>query len=281
MTSASKALVPLAIAVLAAAWYGWSQHRTRRAEAAQLAHSERRALELEALIARLRATMAADAEALQAAQTESGEIDPWAEALVRRQFSRVTAMRQRFDRHPDQRIPEMRLLEADDWMAAAARPLETEEDFRRAMAQVRYSAVKRFLPTLRDALQGFEKARPGGRLAALDELQPYFQLPIEPQVLDRYQVRPTQVAGHDFVDEKISAMPDRDYDTIVGLSVSSSSYGAAIDQTAVRSALQAYHAAHPLQPNPAPEEVANYFTDSGVAQDFIRISRSHPGPMPP
>jgi RNA polymerase sigma factor (sigma-70 family) len=132
--------------------------------------------------------------------------------------ARVANLRQRIASQPEQAIPELRFLSEDDWLDAARQPLETEVDYRKALAKLRNTAEQSFgnkylQPALRRFAQNNGNAFPGD----LTQLQSYFDEPIEGAILDRWTVMPSdgirglRLGGTAMVSQKAAVDPD--YDT--------------------------------------------------------------------
>ncbi len=140
-------------------------------------------------------------------RTADAEFAPW--------IARVKRLQQLVEQHPDQRIPELRLLTDDDWLLVARRnKLDSGEDVRRALAAVRTAAKNRFVASLTEAIQRFNAAatpdqtvavpRPGRGGAPGDgsvtlvrippatamDLAPYLQNPADAAVLTRLAIFP-------------------------------------------------------------------------------------------
>jgi hypothetical protein len=109
------------------------------------------------------------------------EINAW--------LGRVKRLHQLFDEKPDQRIPEMQFLANDDWLRLAKTVgLESEEDARRALAEVRNLAVSRFMTQVAAATRKYTAATKNERPATLEALVDYFDPPVDATILARYEI---------------------------------------------------------------------------------------------
>ena len=121
---------------------------------------------------------------------------------------------------PEKTIPELQFLREKDWLDAVAsfEKLETDEDYRRALRALRDAGKNLAGEKFRSALRKFAEANDGMLPASLQELQPYFDAPMDPAVLARYQL--TQNSGrlaemgneHNLIVE-IAPAVDEEYDS--------------------------------------------------------------------
>ena len=101
---------------------------------------------------------------------------------------RVAALKEMLQRLPEQQIPQLAYATEADWYAAVEGPLETPEDFRKAMARLRNSAEARFAGQLQPALKGYLKANGGIFPKEVMQLQPFFAAGVGPAALQHLQV---------------------------------------------------------------------------------------------
>ncbi len=101
---------------------------------------------------------------------------------------RVAALKETFQRLPEQQIPQLAYASEADWYAAVEGPLETAEDFRMAMARLRNSAYSRFGKLLQPALKEYMKANGGRFPQEALQVQPFFTAAVEPAALRNLQV---------------------------------------------------------------------------------------------
>lgn len=103
---------------------------------------------------------------------------------------RVKRLRQLFADQPEIAIPEMRLLTEDDWLRVAKNArFDTEKSTRLALAEMRATAIRQFQSRLTSALAAYNKAFPNQKPASVQALAAYFAAPIDPEILDRYELQ--------------------------------------------------------------------------------------------
>ena len=110
---------------------------------------------------------------------------------------RATQLKQWLEANPAGKIPELQFLTDSDWIEAIhPLTLDTEEDCRRAMGNVRANAELRVFHILHGALRQYGKANNWQFPTALSQLSPYFRSPVDAAVLDRYEiVRANRLVG--------------------------------------------------------------------------------------
>lgn len=152
-------------------------------------------------------------------------------AEIRKWINRVQRLRQLLAQRPDQHIPELKLLNDLDWLAIARRipGLENEADQRESFAEVRSLAKTKFAGQLSAAFQKFVAATDGTQPTDLSQLLPHFTSPIDPAMLQRYELRRSGKAaaptrrGHAIVER---TAVDADYDSRIHFD-SSGNFGSA------------------------------------------------------
>jgi hypothetical protein len=115
-------------------------------------------------------------------------LDTWLQGVAR--------LRRRLKERPEESIPELQLLTSKDWLDAAQEgKLETEMDLQRALSQLRSSAKRRFSTELISAIKRYTEANEGQPPASALQLAPFFDVPRDPAILERYgPPTPTQLA---------------------------------------------------------------------------------------
>ncbi len=113
-----------------------------------------------------------------------------AEAVAWRE--RVSRLKQHLERNPGLGIPELQLATTQDWLDAARRQLDTEEDYRRAISGLRTRLEGRFANDLQSALKKYLDANNQEFPTDLLQLQPYFQAPVDEAILQRYAILPKE-----------------------------------------------------------------------------------------
>ena len=185
------------------------------ADKAQQAGDERFAelLRLRAEVGRLRS----DAQLRAARANASG--DATIEATARSLAARASQLKERLEQMPGMKIPELQYLTQKDWLDAVSslQKLESDQDFRQGLKNLRSSAKANFGQKLQQALHGFLQASGGMLPTDMLQLQPYFDAPVDPGLLGRYQIMQTgQVKnlGNEYnVIAEIAPPVDEEYDT--------------------------------------------------------------------
>jgi len=109
---------------------------------------------------------------------------------------RVKELKRHFEQRPEQRIPQMQLLTDDDWLRAARTAgLETDGQTRKAVAEVRDAAKRKFNPQLAGALKKFMQATNGQLPRTTLDLANFFEPPVDLAMLQRYEMIPAGQTG--------------------------------------------------------------------------------------
>jgi hypothetical protein len=104
-------------------------------------------------------------------------------------LGRVKQLHALFEERPDRRIPEMRLLPDTGWLRTARRfQLDSDDNIRRAMADIRAEAVGNFSRQLVSAARAYANANKDRTPADVSELAPFFDPPADPDMLARYEI---------------------------------------------------------------------------------------------
>lgn len=103
---------------------------------------------------------------------------------------RVGALKETLQRLPEQQIPQLVYATEADWYAAVEGPLETPEDFRKAMARLRNSAYSRFAKLLQPALKDYLKANGDRFPQEVLHVQPFFTAAVDPAALENLRAVP-------------------------------------------------------------------------------------------
>jgi hypothetical protein len=159
-------------------------------------------------------------KAAPAEPAKNGSFD----AALQTVAARVTQLQEGIKQMPHQSIPELKFLSEQDWVRTAGNVnrLETEKDFRKAFSDLRIRAKAAFGGQLQNALGQFAQNNNGMLPADLSQLQPYFEQPVDPAVLERYQLlqsgKLSDVAGKPpmLVGEKAPPVDD-EYDAQIQL----------------------------------------------------------------
>ncbi len=126
----------------------------------------------------------------QVGQMKSAEAqkdsDP-AQSEVKSLMEKARLLRQYLDQHPIQKIPETQLVSEVQWFdAVKANKLESEADFNEALHTLRIAAKQRFGNLVLQGLQEYATANDGNLPDSLTDLQPYFGVPVDDAILQRY-----------------------------------------------------------------------------------------------
>ncbi len=111
------------------------------------------------------------------------------EAQMKTWLAKLDRLKQALRDQPELAIPELTLLPEHVWFSTAVNSkLETNEDLRRALASLRKSAMNTMTSRLQPALVGYLGAHDGALPKSVADLQPFFDPPIEPAWLERYEM---------------------------------------------------------------------------------------------
>jgi RNA polymerase sigma factor (sigma-70 family) len=182
--------------------------------------------------------------------------DSGLDAAFKAAAARASLLKQRLEQMPDHKIPELQLLTDKDWFAAAKRTatLDTDSDFRRALADLRNSAKFNFDQLLQVAMAGYCQANGGQLPTDLSQLKPYFSSPMDDAILQRYSLLQTG---------KVSDVPPGQY--LVAETAP------AIDPE--------YDHVHRISYNGVDTEDANGTSDA-VKQATVQFAEAHNGSLP-
>ena len=168
--------------------------------------------ELRAEVARLRKMQQ---QPTQSKPATADMNDPFTQSILAL-TARARELNRYLEQMPDKKIPELELLSENDWLRAAKEAkFDTDADVRKALSKLRDFAKDK-LP-IGSALYSFTRANNGQLPTDLSQLRPYFKLPVDDAILERYKLLHTGnlsefPAGEWLVAEK--APVDKDYDTL-------------------------------------------------------------------
>jgi RNA polymerase sigma factor (sigma-70 family) len=118
--------------------------------------------------------------------------DPAVDSELKAISARVSTLKAQLTQHPEQQIPELRFLTVQDWMDAVAKHnLDTDNDVREALAELRGHAKANFNEPVSDALWKYTQANEGKLPSDIMQLMPFFDPPVEPELLQRYGIMNT------------------------------------------------------------------------------------------
>jgi RNA polymerase sigma factor (sigma-70 family) len=139
---------------------------------------------------RLRAEVAR----LRAAEQESGQPpaaineDPFTQSVLAL-TQRAGELNGHLQRMPEKSIPELQLLNENDWLSVAREvSLQSEAEVRQALSKLRNTAKHKFATHALEAVDKFIQANNGQMPTDVSQLKPYFDVPVEDAMLQRYQV---------------------------------------------------------------------------------------------
>lgn len=103
---------------------------------------------------------------------------------------RVKLLESFIKENPAQRIPELKRLEAEDWLEAlAGNPMRTKADVLRASADLRVAAKVNVLTEIQNAIHAYLAVTGGKHPARISELLPFVETPeVREALLSRYEV---------------------------------------------------------------------------------------------
>lgn len=121
----------------------------------------------------------------------AGTDDPFTQSVLAL-TQRAGELNQHLQSMPDKKIPELQFLTESDWLSVAKdASFQSESDIRQALSKLRNVAKGKFGTYATHALDKFIAANNGQLPTDLSQLKPYFEVPVEDAVLQRYQVQQT------------------------------------------------------------------------------------------
>ncbi len=112
------------------------------------------------------------------------------DAAAKALMAKVNKLKQRLEDTPDAKIPELQFLTEQDWLKAANGNLDTDADYRRALASLRDAGENKFGNMVETALQKFYQANGKQFPTDFAQLQPYFDSPVDDAILQRWEITP-------------------------------------------------------------------------------------------
>jgi len=112
-------------------------------------------------------------------------------ALAQVYAERARQLKQWLEANPAGKIPELRFMDDQAWINAAyGSTLDSDDEYRRAVSNVRANAELQVLGQLGSALRQYATANGGQMPAQLSDLSPYLKVPLEEAILNRYELVP-------------------------------------------------------------------------------------------
>jgi RNA polymerase sigma factor (sigma-70 family) len=116
----------------------------------------------------------------------AGQNDPFVREALQWKANEAR-LRQLFEDRPDQRIPEMQLVDNEAWLNhAKSVDFDSESGVRKALAEVRRYGRNRFVNTLSEALAKYVATNDGRLPNNVSDLKSYFEKPVADEMLEQY-----------------------------------------------------------------------------------------------
>jgi hypothetical protein len=132
-----------------------------------------------------------DARLAIAAPPAAGS-DAGLELQMKTWLANLDRIKELLAQRPSLGIPQLRLLSEQDWFNIAAdAKLDSDEAIRRAFANLRSRAENLMMNKLRSALSAYAKANDGLLPDQPNQLLPFFDPPVEAELVERYQMLQT------------------------------------------------------------------------------------------
>jgi RNA polymerase sigma factor (sigma-70 family) len=204
-------------------------------------------LKLRAEVARLRDD-SRELARLQAAANAGN--DPSIQATLQTLATRATQLKRHLEQAPHTKIPELQFVTDKEWIDAVAKnDLENDAHVRQALSSLRSSAKGMFGKMMQKALKQYTDANGGMLPSDILQLQSYFNPPVDPSTLQRYEL----VQSGNLADSspnkaliaEIAPPVDDDYDTRFDFRMNgSSSRSVSRSGELLRAAAEAYAGAN-------------------------------------
>lgn len=156
---------------------------------------------------------------------EKATADPESKLAARKRIyaGQVERLKNWFETHPSEKIPEMESVDEETWINAVD-TLAEDDHFDRAARIVRVNAEHRVFDILFGALRKYATENRGQFPADVAELRPYFRRPIDDGILQRYEIVRTsslvselRPAGEWAITQKAPINPELDIRLAYGL----------------------------------------------------------------
>ena len=165
---------------------------------------------------------------LRTANAQNASTDP-TDAAAKGVAARVKQMKQWLEQNPNEKIPEFQYLTAQEWLRGASYSADwkTDDDFARALSQLRRDAKRTVANSIGEALANYIAGNNGQLPGDISQLTPYSNPPIDGTALQRYQLLQTgnlsDIPNNEpLIAEK--APVDDQYDTLFKISATGYSY---------------------------------------------------------
>jgi RNA polymerase sigma factor (sigma-70 family) len=182
-------------------------------------------------------------------QLKNEENDPTALA-AKNLMSKINKLKQRLEDTPGAKIPELQFLTDKDWLNAANGKLDSEADYRRALASLRASGQSKVAGMLTKALNGFMQNNNKQMPTDLMQLEPYFDTPLDNSILQEWEIAPAKTVtslgvGDTIITQKVPV--DDVFDTLYAIGPNGSGYTSFLSQETRQTmdpVFDAFRAAH-------------------------------------
>jgi RNA polymerase sigma factor (sigma-70 family) len=165
---------------------------------------------------------------LRTANAQNHSNDPTEEA-AKGVAAKAKQLKQWLEKNPNEKIPELQYLTAQDWLRGAnySGDLKTDDDCDRALSQLRRDAKRTFAYSIGEALANYIAGNNGQLPGDISQLESYFNPRIDGTILQRYQILQTgnlsDIPNNEpLIAEK--APVDDQYDTLFKISATGFSY---------------------------------------------------------
>ncbi len=222
------------------------------------------------------------AEVTQLQQMNAAAPDNSRQALIKSWLERRDKLKQLVEQNPDKSIPEFQLISEQQWLDAAMdAKFDTDKEVQRDLANLRQTAENNFVIQMHNALQKFQKDNHNQFPTDLSQLQPYFETPVDPAILNRWEILPqsalpNQSMGGDWViTEKSPVDQGLDMRWAIGPNgFGSTSYpkpGVDALAATLQPAIKAYAAANNGQQPTDPSQLQPYLTTPEQQSAFHQL----------
>ena len=106
-------------------------------------------------------------------------------------LGKVNKIKQRIEATPGAKIPELHLGTEEDWLQTAAKRLDSDIDYRRAMAHIRTLAKDKVASEFGQALSKYFKENKNQFPTDITQLKPFFKTPMDEAILKGWEIKST------------------------------------------------------------------------------------------
>jgi hypothetical protein len=151
------------------------------------------------------------------------------EAAANARVAKVNQLKQRLEQMPNEKIPELQYLTAQDGLRGAtySGDLKTDDALDRALSQLRRDAKRTFAYSIGEALANYIAGNNGSLPGDSSQLESYFNPPVDGTILQRYQLLQTGNLSDISINEPLiaeKAPVDDQYDTLFKIGATGFSY---------------------------------------------------------